>query len=450
MQSKSWKALLSASLAVILAATVGPISFANPDNSSSDTSGETQVEPVACTANKAMAQKTLGKFHAYVINVDTGEVLVDVRGKELTPSASVIKTLTAVAALQKLPVEYRATTQVLATPSEPSTMVFKGGGDFTLSRLGPGESSVYSKPPRIRNLARQALASFPADVPITKIILDDSFFSGERWNPDWPAKYRTLGYVSNISSIQADGDRIQPNRLISSYSFRRGKDPVLTVGRAFRDALGERAANAELVVGATPRDAYVIGQVQSQDMRQSWLGHMLTHSDNTGAEFIARHAAKAAGHEGSIAGANKVIKQSLRELGLRPKALVIRDASGLSNENRVNSKLLAELMVKVAKAENGLDALTQWMPIAGQTGTLRFRFQGKSAIARGNVIAKTGYIPGLYGLSGIINASDGSRLAFAVFARADSENGLSVTYTAQGAIDRVVTRFYTCGASLTQ
>jgi D-alanyl-D-alanine carboxypeptidase/D-alanyl-D-alanine-endopeptidase (penicillin-binding protein 4) len=106
-------------------------------------------------------------------------------------------------------------------------------------------------------------------------------------------------------------------------------------------------------------------------------------------------------------------------------------------------------MVKVANAENGLDVLKQWMPIAGQTGTLRFRFQGASAIARGNVIAKTGWIPGLYGLSGIVNAADGSRLAFAMFARADRENGLSVTYTAQGAIDRVVARLYTCGASLT-
>jgi D-alanyl-D-alanine carboxypeptidase/D-alanyl-D-alanine-endopeptidase (penicillin-binding protein 4) len=225
---------------------------------------------------------------------------------------------------------------------------------------------------------------------------------------------------------------------------------VLTAGEALRASLGERAVNAELVVGKTPADAYVVGEVQSQDMRQSWLGHMLTHSDNTGAEFIARHAAKAAGLEGSIAGANKVIKLSLRELGLKPKPLVIRDASGLSNENKVHSKLLAELMVKVAKAENGLGVLTEWMPIAGETGTLRYRFQGKSAIARGNVIAKTGYIPGLYGLSGIVNAPDGSRLAFTVFARADSENGISVTYTAQGAIDRVVTRFYSCGASLTQ
>lgn len=446
MYKISLKLVLAAAMAVALSATFAPISYANPDDAAVDTS----TEAAPCTANKAMSQKTLGKFHAYVINVDTGEVLVDVLGKELTPSASVIKILTAVAALHKLPLEYKAVTQVLATPSEPSTLVLKGGGDFTLSRLGPGESSVYSKPPRIRNLAKQALEKIPVDVPITKIILDDSFFSGEAWNPDWPKKYRTLGYVSNITSIQADGDRVQPNRLISSYSFRRGKDPVLTAGEALRASLGEKAVNAELVVGNTPADAYVVGEVQSQDMRQSWLGHMLTHSDNTGAEFIARHAAKAAGLEASIAGANKVIKQSLRELGLKPKPLVIRDASGLSNENRVNSKLLAELMVKVAKGENGLDALTQWMPIAGQTGTLRFRFQGKSAIARGNVIAKTGYIPGLYGLSGIVNASDGSRLAFAVFARADSENGISVTYTAQGAIDRVVTRFYSCGASLTQ
>jgi D-alanyl-D-alanine carboxypeptidase/D-alanyl-D-alanine-endopeptidase (penicillin-binding protein 4) len=446
MHKSSGKLLLAAALAVAMSATFAPSSYANPDDAAVDTA--TEVAP--CTANKAMSQKTLGKFHAYVINVDTGEVLVDVLGKELTPSASVIKTLTAVAALQKLPPEYRAVTQVLATPSEPSTLVLKGGGDFTLSRLGPGESSVYSKPPRIRNLAKETLEKIPVDVAITKIILDDSFFSGEAWNPDWPAKYRTLGYVSNITAIQADGDRVQPNRLISSYSFRRGKDPVITVGEALRASLGERAVNAELVVGKTPADAYVVSEVQSQDMRLSWLGHMLTHSDNTAAEFIARHAAKAAGLEGSIAGANKVIKQSLRQLGLKPKPLVIRDASGLSDENRVHSKLLAELMVKVAKAENGLGVLTEWMPIAGETGTLRYRFQGKSAIARGNVIAKTGYIPGLYGLSGIVNASDGSRLAFAVFARADSENGISVTYTAQGAIDRVVTRFYSCGASLTQ
>ena len=175
MPRKNLKLLLAAALTIVMSASFAPISYANPE----EPAVEPTTEPVACTANKAMSQKTLGKFHAYVINVDTGEVLVDVRGTELTPSASVIKTLTAVAALQKLPAEYRATTQVLASPADPTTLVLKGGGDFTLSRLGPGESSVYSKPPRIRQLARTALTQLPADTPINTIVLDDSFFTGQ-------------------------------------------------------------------------------------------------------------------------------------------------------------------------------------------------------------------------------------------------------------------------------
>lgn len=446
MPRKIRKFLFAGAIALALSVAFSSVSLATPNDLATDTVDRSTL----CTANKAMEQKTLGKFHAYVINIDSGEVLVDLRGQELTPSASVIKTLTAVAAIQQIPEGYKAVTQVLAVPEEPGTLVFKGGGDFTLSRLGPGEASVYSKPPRIRQLVRTALRQLDPEVPITKIILDDTFFKGETWNPDWPKKYRSLGYVSLITAIQADGDRVQPNRLASNYSFSRGKDPVMTVGESFKSLLGESAISAELVVGTTPPDAYVISEVQSQDLRQSWVAHMLTHSDNTSAEFIARHAAKAAGFPASIEGSSKVIMKSLRQIGLRPKSFVIRDASGLSNNNRVHSKLLAELMVKVAKGENGLSALTESMPVAGQTGTLRYRFQGKSAIARGNVIAKTGYIPGLYGLSGIVSAADGSRLAFAVFARSDAENGLSVTYTAQGAIDRVVARFYSCGASLTQ
>ncbi|MFM7013630.1 MAG: D-alanyl-D-alanine carboxypeptidase/D-alanyl-D-alanine-endopeptidase [Actinomycetota bacterium] len=414
------------------------------------TPGDGSDSAKPCLATKAMNQKALGKFYAYVINVDTGEVLVDVRGKETTPSASVMKVLTANAALQNIPENYRATTELLQVPSEPGTLVLKGGGDFTLSRLVPGESSVYSKSPRLRSLIKQATAALSQGTPITKIILDSNFFQGPSWNPDWPLSYRTLGYVSLITAIQTDGDRVQPNRLVRSYNFRRTKDPIITAGKALREQLGELAQGAELVVGETPQDAIVIAQVQSQEMREKWLPHMLTYSDNTAAEFIALHAAKAAGLEPNLTGSQTILRQSLRAIGLRPKGFVFRDASGLSDSNRVQPKLLAEFMVKVAKAEYGLEKLLEWMPVAGESGTLRYRFQGSSSVARSKVIAKTGYIPGLYGLSGIVFAEDGAKLAFAVFARADAETGVRVTYTAQGAIDRVVTRFYRCGASLGQ
>lgn len=442
MLSKSWKTKLA-----LLAAVALIFGILQPGHSA-PTDDETGV--AVCKATKAMRQKTLGKFHAYVINIDTNKVLLDVRGLELTAPASVIKVLTAASAIQTLPPEYRASTQLLTVPEEPGTLVFRGGGDFTLSRLLPGQSSVYTKPPRINNLVKQALLALPAETTISKIVLDSSFFNGDSWNQDWPDSYRSLGYVSHITALQADGDRVQPNRSASNYSFRRTTDPVMTAGKALKKQLGELASSAELVVGATPETATVIAEVTSQDIRENWIRHMLVHSDNTSAEFIARHTAKYAGLDPSITGSQKVIKDSLRAIGLKPKRMVIRDASGLSAENRVHAKALARLMVKIAKDDNGLGIISQWLPIAGETGTLKYRFQGNSAIARGQVIGKTGYIPGLYGLSGIINASDGSRLAFAVFASADIEAGLSVTYTAQPAIDRVIARFYSCGASLSQ
>jgi D-alanyl-D-alanine carboxypeptidase/D-alanyl-D-alanine-endopeptidase (penicillin-binding protein 4) len=443
--AKTFKVLSSTFVAALLISGIGVVtpSFAEPGDGS-------EVEVVSCKATKAMEKSTLGKFHAYVINVDTGKVVIDINGTELTPSASVMKTLTAVAALQKLPEDYRASTQVLRVPEEPGTLVLKGGGDYTLSRLAVGQYSTYSKPAKLRNLVKTTLAALPVDGLINKIILDSTFFEGPSWNPDWLPSYRTLGYVSHITALQADGDRLNPDLTSTSYSFRRGIDPVTKTGKLFRTGLGEVASGAEIVIAETPATAEVIAEVFAQPLRAVWLDHMLTYSDNTGSEFIARHAAKAAGIEPSILGTSKVIKQSLREIGLKPKALVIRDASGLSDNNRLNAKFMAELMAKVAKDENGLGLLKQWMPVAGESGTLKYRFQGTSAIARGQVIAKTGYIPGLYGLSGIVTAEDGSTLAFTVFARADPENGKSVTYTAQGAIDKVVTRFYLCGANLSQ
>lgn len=437
MRFNSLKAVVATLSALALS-----VSFALPVSAEPET-GE-------CRATKAMSQKELGKFHAYVINVDTGEMLIDLNGLELTPSASVMKTLTAVAALQNLPKDYRAESTLLVSPSDPTTLIFRGGGDYTLSRLLPGESSVYSKPPRIRALVRSAQMALPEGTIFSRIVLDSTFFEGESWNPDWPQNFRTLGYVSHITALQTDGDRIQPNRLAKDYSFRRSVDPVLKAGKVLRSQLGEMAMGAELVVGKTPEDAVPIASVYSRGLTETWLPQMLTYSDNTAAEFIARHAAKASGIGSDLTAARKVIKSSLRNIGLKPKTFVIRDASGLSDQNRVHAKLLAKLMVKVANGEYGLDALLQWLPIAGETGTLRYRFQGASAIARGKVIAKTGYIPGLYGLSGIVYAADGTRLAFAVFARSDAERNIKVTYTAQGAIDRVIARYYTCGASLTK
>jgi D-alanyl-D-alanine carboxypeptidase/D-alanyl-D-alanine-endopeptidase (penicillin-binding protein 4) len=85
-----------------------------------------------------------------------------------------------------------------------------------------------------------------------------------------------------------------------------------------------------------------------------------------------------------------------------------------------------------------------YLPVAGKSGTLATRFNGANAVARGSVYAKSGYIPGLYSLAGIVYAKDGTAISFAGFAR--SVGAKKVGYAARPALDSLASRLYTCGA----
>jgi serine-type D-Ala-D-Ala carboxypeptidase/endopeptidase (penicillin-binding protein 4) len=126
----------------------------------------------------------------------------------------------------------------------------------------------------------------------------------------------------------------------------------------------------------------------------------------------------------------------------------MKDGSGLAQTDRVTAKMIAQLMVKVANNQGGLGTLEGYLPVAGKTGTLAGRFKGPNQIAQTFVKGKSGYIPGLYSLAGIIDAKDGSRLAYAMFARSSGSN--RVGYAARPALDTAATRFYQCGGGLTR
>jgi D-alanyl-D-alanine carboxypeptidase/D-alanyl-D-alanine-endopeptidase (penicillin-binding protein 4) len=222
---------------------------------------------------------------------------------------------------------------------------------------------------------------------------------------------------------------------------------VQATGKFFRAALDGLADGATLVEGKTPAGAVELTKVVSQPIA-NWLSHAISVSDNTETEFISRHAAKAIGLPASFDSVQKLVKTTLEPLGVDTKGLVMKDGSGLAQANRVTPKMVAELMVKVANNEGNLGALETYLPIAGKTGTLAGRFNGPNAQAQKFVKGKSGYIPGLYSLAGIIDAKDGSRLAYALFAR--SGDGKTVGYSARPALDTAATRFYQCGGGLTR
>ncbi|MEY4451899.1 MAG: hypothetical protein RLZZ380_1020 [Actinomycetota bacterium] len=430
--------------------------------------GSLPSEAADCTPIKAeLSAAKLGKLYAYAVDITTGKVLVNVRSNQQTPSASVMKTITAAAAIKFIvkprlvasALPYRATTTVLTIPEEPGTLVLRGGGDHTLTRVDASSYTTYylpgAHPAKLRILASEALAALPVGTVINKIVLDDTFFKGPLWNPNWYAYSRTNGDISPISGLMVDAGRINPDLTDKKYSGVRVSDPTAQVGRYFKTWLGEAAKNAKVIKGVTPLTASVLVSKESQPI-DNWIRHALRISDNSETEVIARHtqlALKLPNHYSSV---QRMGRRLFSSLGVDYKKLVMKDASGLAATNQVTPQLLVSLMSAAANPESDIALLPELMATSGDGGTLGGRFLNYNkttkkydlVIPKGSIRAKTGYIGSVYSLAGIVTTADAHKIAFAIFARSDTTHGRYVGVGTKSAIDDVVEKLYVCGSTL--
>ena len=390
-----------------------------------------------CSISSLAQDPRLATFEGQVRDAATGRVLFDRNGSTPERTASVMKVITSAAALAALGPDRRIATTVVRG-SEPGTVVLVGGGDPTLSRLTSG-SSVYPGAPRLSDLAQQVRTAWAADpatagTPITRIVLDTSLFSGDTWIPSWAATERKAGYSSFMTPLQLDADRADPAAVVSA----RSEDPLARVGSTFRSMLG---GSADVTQGTAPADAAVLGKVESQPV-SSLIQTALINSDNVLAESLARLASIQVGAGNTQQSLATGIPKALQAYGLDTSTLTIVDGQGLSPDNRVPPSLLAQLMIQVDQRQQSLGYLHDGLPVAGRTGTLASRFTGDSAVARGHVVAKTGWIDTGYTLAGIVDAADGTKLTFAFYAIGN------VTGDAKIALDALAAGTYRCGADL--
>jgi D-alanyl-D-alanine carboxypeptidase len=138
---------------------------------------------------------------------------------------------------------------------------------------------------------------------------------------------------------------------------------------------------------------------------QEMLGFALTWSDNLLTERIARLASQAAGYPLNDEGVAQTFHEVLAGLGVDSKGLVIKDASGLSRENRVTAQQVGQLLLKI-RSDSRFAPLIGGLPISGVTGTLRHRFIDTAPQAIGLVRAKTGTLNGTANLAGYVEAGD--------------------------------------------
>jgi len=360
-----------------------------------------------------------------VLDVADGRQLFARAPTAPTAPASTAKLLTATAALAVLPADYRIATTVRRGAG--GAVVLVGGGDPTLTGAPGTAAGAYPDAARVADLAAQLRR---AGVQPTRIVVDDSLFSGPSVSPKWAPEDVPSDYGAPITAVMVDGGRAQPADPIRSAT------PDLAAGHRLAAALGRAAL--PVVRGRAPAGAAVLATVRSAPLA-TLIAQMLQASDNVIAECLARQVALAEHQPASFAGAAAAVRDVLTRLGVDPGAGLV-DGSGLAASDRVPAAALARVL-RLAATTARLRYVVSGLPVAAWSGTLAARFlRGAGRAAAGVVRAKTGTLTGVSTLAGLVHDRSGRLLAFAFMA-----DHAGATATAENDLDALAGRLAGCG-----
>lgn len=331
---------------------------------------------------------TLAGPSMILIDRSSGEIVFQTDATSLRKPASVLKLLSTSAALQFLNPNYRYVTRV-AKGLNPRTLVISGNLDPWMT---------------------------------------DSYFEATKYHRAW------LSYLVNRSVADLKAEKTTPLRNISiEYSGLYSKDIALLkhefVAKAINAKFAEISANhVESVSGQE------IAKVTSPSISEM-VKFALTWSDNLLAERLARAASHAVGYPMNDAGVSLTIRKLLTDLQVDQSGLYIHDGSGLSKQDRVTAKLIADFLLKI-RGDEKFAAVYEGLPISGISGTLESRFINTAPQAVGLVHAKTGTLDGTVSLAGYVESGTHEYIFVAI---ADHiRKGAAATDQARNTLDRLL------------
>ena len=383
-----------------------------------------------------MSDPALGNVNGVVIDPATGEALYEKNADGAITPASTGKILTAAATLLSLDPTEQLVTKVVEG-DQPGEVIIVGGGDPTISSLEVGKESIYPGAAHLSELVDQVKAS---GAQVQTVYIDQSRYAAPALAPSWLPADIGLGYIAPIVPAMLDGDR--QTDPAENYSPRT-TDPGRTLVDAFADRMGASAADD--IEKKAPENAEVLGEIRSAPITQL-VDNMLNRSENTLADVLAHEVAIKAGEEPNFDGSSKAMLDVLRENGFNVDGVVLRDGSGMSEENKMTARLLGEVLA-VAAGPDGKDPRTAklrpllgGLPVAGGSGTLADRYTEADAVAgKGWVRAKTGSLTGINSLAGIVLDKDNKPLVFAFLTSG------TVATSARPALDAVTAALRGCG-----
>jgi len=375
-----------------------------------------------------------------VVDIASGQVLADVRAGIPQVPASNIKMLTAAAIEYAVPPDRRLVTSMTwsgEADGGPARLTLVAGGDMLLV-AGYGHSGTEESPngyAGVADLADRVVASLESTgVTTVDLVVDDHAFGGASIPESWTWDNVTEGWAGPVSGLAINiglvpGTEDDPERYL---------DPSMQVGEVLSDQLKERGIVVNSVTKGVARKGEVeLASVESAPI-SDLVAYMIWYSVNTIAEDLVKILALEGGLEGSTEAGLAEIRRLLTAKGLDMDGVVLADGSGLARQNRLSPRVVADLIVLLARDPDHASLLEQY-PIAALRGTLYDRF--RSTEGAGVVRGKTGSLSGVTALSGTVVTADGRWLAYSILA-----DGLPWGQTKpKAAIDEFLSAVAACG-----
>lgn len=393
----------------------------------------------------------------HIVNCSTSEDIYRYNENKLFIPASVLKIITAYAALKVLTPQYVFSTNYLAKDtvadsSAVSMLYIKGNGDPTLSTddLNNQASSIAAKIKEIRD----------------GIVVDNTFFdtirlgSGWMWDdPNTPvapffinnnlidlivSPGAVRGQTATASSLPAssfidvsvenvtDDNRIRilheklENRekyviagpFSSVTAVRRFRtvvhQPELFAGTVFKELLAKNGTEVggPVRIGRVPSDAQQFASFNSPPLGDIVKTFLKESNNLTGECLLKTLGTVDSGSPGEAYKGVREVQKVLKEIGIEEKKYRMVDGSGLSTYNLLTPEQLVTVLKAAYRDFTIYPEFSSALAVAGADGTLRSRMDD-SLLVR-SVRAKTGTMSGISSLAGYLRTKKGTMIAFSI------------------------------------
>ncbi len=289
------------------------------------------------------------------------------------------------------------------------------------------QSEVYSNGAEIPRAPASILKLISTASAITAFGPDKTFKTSINATSD-PSRFIMLGefdpWLTTSSSSAKSFDRALSTKLIRIIEDSGA--PLSDISIDYHGLYAKDIANLNIYFGnklkfrkvpmAEVRESGEITQMLEVEspMLSQIIGFTLLWSDNTLADRLAKSAADEMGFGRDRSGLTRAFKSVMQYLDVYSEGLYVKDGSGLSHDNRVAARTIAELLWKI-RFEPDYQAIYDGLPVSGMSGTLKNRFEKSAKSAVGLVVAKTGWINISVTLAGYVEV-DGNEYVFAIMA----------------------------------